>query len=192
MPSLPTRSAATSLLLALALLALPARAATVAGVRFADRLEAHETTLELCATGLLRYRVVFKGYAAALYRTDCEAPGDPLAPAPRRLELSYFWSIDGAMFGDAAEQSLRASLAPAEYAALEQRLATLHDAYRDVSPGDRYALTYLPGRGTELSLNGAPLVSVPGDDFAHAYFGIWLGEKPLSPDLRADLLGRPG
>ena len=57
-----------------------------------------------------------------------------------------------------------------------------------MEPGDRYALTYLPGEGTELAKNGVRLALVPGEEFAEAYFGIWLGEAPLDRNLRDQLL----
>ena len=71
---------------------------------------------------------------------------------------------------------------------LRGRLERLNAAYRDVKPGDRYALTYLPGRGTELSLNGSPLTVIEGADFAAAYFGIWLGRRPIDEKLKRELL----
>jgi chalcone isomerase-like protein len=58
-----------------------------------------------------------------------------------------------------------------------------------VSPGDRYALTYVPDVGTELRLNEESLATIPGEDFAEAYFGIWLGDQPLDEGLRDKLLG---
>lgn len=177
----------------LALLRAPAAgAATVEGVPFTDRVVvASETQLSLCAAELLRYRRVFRGYVAALYLPDCSARAQALADVPRRLELSYFWSIPGDKFGPAAEEVLARSLAPAELEPLRDRLRTLHEAYQDVAPGDRYALTYVPGRGTELAKNGAPLVTIPGADFARAYFAIWLGADPLDRGLRDRLLGAP-
>ena len=39
-----------------------------------------------------------------------------------------------------------------------------------------------------MLLNGELLVSVEGDDFARAYFGIWLGEEPIAPPLREAVL----
>ena len=56
-----------------------------------------------------------------------------------------------------------------------------------MKPGDRYALTYIPGVGTELALNGKPKGVIEGD-FAAAYFAIWLGAKPLDASLKAQLL----
>jgi hypothetical protein len=68
--------------------------------------------------------------------------------------------------------------------ALRDRLAHLHAHYEDVEPGDRYALTYLPGVGTELSKNGRRLAVVSGSDFAAAYFSMWLGDDPIDAGLR--------
>lgn len=176
------------------LLASPGMAATLAGVEFDEIMVVEEVgdplSLELCSTGLLRYRKIFKGYAAALYRADCAASTGTRAIAARRLELSYFWSIDGEKFGKAAEFMLREQLQPSSFAALESRMARLHRSYRSVAPGDRYALTYLPGRGTELSLNGRSLVVIEGEDFARAYFDIWLGDRPIEEELRNALLAR--
>jgi hypothetical protein len=71
---------------------------------------------------------------------------------------------------------------------LRDRLDRIDRAYQDVRPGDRYALTYVPGRGTELSYNGKPLTVIEGADFAAAYFSIWLGEKPIDDGLKNELL----
>ena len=61
--------------------------------------------------------------------------------------------------------------------------------YRDVEEGDRYRLTYSPGVGTTVALNGEPLGTIPGADFAADYFGIWLGEEPLDRSFRDQVLG---
>ena len=73
---------------------------------------------------------------------------------------------------------------------LRDRLDRIRAAYRDVKPGDRYALTYRPGSGTELSFNGTTLVVIQGDDFAAAYFSIWLGKQPLDRGLRKTCSGK--
>jgi hypothetical protein len=43
---------------------------------------------------------------------------------------------------------------PAERARIQGRIDRINAAYKNVKSGDRYSLTYLPGRGTELALNG--------------------------------------
>ena len=61
--------------------------------------------------------------------------------------------------------------------------------YEDVKPGDRYALTYLPGLGTELALNGKRLGVIEGADFGAALFSIWFGDQPFDAALKGQLLG---
>ena len=63
--------------------------------------------------------------------------------------------------------------------------------YEDVEPGDRYSLTYIPGRGTELALNDEPKGVIEGADFASAVYAIWLGQNPISQSFRQQLLGLP-
>jgi hypothetical protein len=156
---------------------------------FARQLEVDDATLRLAGAGLFRWKVLFKVYTAAWYVGEGQDPRDVEADVPRRLEVSYLVDIEGPDFGKAAWKILRENHPPEVLAPLEARMEALHRAYRDVRPGDRYALTYLPGRGLELALNGEPLAVVPGEDFARVYFSIWLGERPISRDLRAALLG---
>jgi len=187
------RRSATGLLIGSMLMALatkvPAAAAEIEGVRFADRVRSHDVQMGLHCLGLLRYKVFIKAYVAALYLGEGVAAGDVFDDVPKRLELSYFWSIDGADFGRAGDEILGRNVDARTLATLRPRLARLNGWYRDVKPGDRYALTYLPGVGTQLALNGAELGVIDGADFARAYFRIWLGDDPIDPRLRDQLLG---
>jgi hypothetical protein len=172
-------------------LAPAAQPAEIEGVTFPEQILVADDPpreLRLHGMGLLRYRVVFRGYVAALYLPDGVSRESALEGAPRRLELSYFWAIDGADFGNAADELLERALEPNQLASLRPRLDALHAAYRGVLPDDRYSLTYLPGVGTELRLNDKLLATIPGEDFARAYFGIWLGNQPLDAGLRDALL----
>jgi hypothetical protein len=162
--------------------------ADASSVDFREQVKSGETSLTLCGSGIARYRRIIKVYSAALYRADCSAPG--LLDGEMRLELAYFRSIAGDRFGRLADASLRETLAPSAYAALKERLAQLHAAYRSVVPGDRYALTYQPDGQTRLELNGERLETIRGKDFARAYFGLWLGPQPLDRALR-DRLNAP-
>jgi hypothetical protein len=136
----------------------------------------------------MRYRVIFRGYVAALYLAEGVAPARVLADVPKRLEIEYFWGIDGSAIREAGEQILARNVSSEQLAALGPRLERIGSLYQNVEPGDRYALTYLPGRGTELAKNGVPLGVIPGADFASAYFAIWLGDRPIDAPLRDQLL----
>jgi len=163
-------------------------ALTIGKVICAESAQAGPVTLPLHNAALLRYLKVIKAYVAALYLPEGVTPDLVLSDVPKRLELSYFVSIKGPDFGKGAEPTLERNQTPAELARLRSRIDRINAVYRDVKPGDRYALTYLPGRGTELALNGAPLVVIEGADFAAAYFGIWLGREPIDEKLKRGLL----
>jgi hypothetical protein len=61
--------------------------------------------------------------------------------------------------------------------------------YEDVKPGDRYSLTYIPGKGTKLALNGEHKGTIEGSEFAAALFSIWLGNKPIDKTFKKQILG---
>lgn len=168
-----------------------ATASTIEGVSFASTQRVGDTTLHLSCTGLLRYMTFLKGYVAGLYLADGARPDDVLSDVPKRLEISYFWSIKGSDFGPAGDKILAENVAAETVVGLRPRLDRINALYRDVKPGDRYALTYVPGRGTELSLNDQPLGTIEGADFAAAYFSIWLGKNPLDASLKSQLLSCP-
>jgi hypothetical protein len=165
-----------------------AHAASIEGVRFTERVSRDDQILRLRGTALLRYGFVFKVYAAALYLASGVPSERALEDVPRRLEIEYFRPISAEDFRRAANAVLARNVDPRTLERLRPRIERLHDLYADVEAGDRYALTYLPGRGTELAMNGEPLGTIAGADFASAYFRIWLGEEPVSESLREDLL----
>lgn len=173
-----------------ALLALPAAAAQVGGVKFEERLPLGEEELRLNGVALFRYRVVIKAYAAALYLGEGISADRALDDVPRRLEIEYFWAIPAEAFAEVTVDGIARNVDAETMADLHDRIERFNALYSDVRPGDRYALTYLPGDGTILSLNGVPRGSIPGADFARALFSIWLGEEPFDASLKTQLLGR--
>lgn len=162
----------------------------IEGVRFVDEVSLHDLTLQLNDVGLMRWRYVIKAYVAALYLGPGATPSGVLSDVPKRLEIQYFYAIKADGFVNATNEGIAANASPDAMAALRPRIDELNRLYRDVQPGDRYALTYVPGVGTELALNGTVLGRVAGADFAGAVFAIWLGPKAIDPSLKAQLLGR--
>ena len=157
--------------------------------QFTPEITVHGQMLPLRGTGRLVWMRVVAVYDAALY-LPADVPGkDMLRDVPKRLELRYHIAIKGEKFGESAVPFLEKNVAAEELARLKPRLEQLNRLYRDVKEGDRYALTYAPGKGTTLTLNGNPLGTIDGADFATAYFTIWLGKKPISDTLRDELTG---
>jgi hypothetical protein len=166
----------------------PGAAKELEGVEFPDLYRQGDVTMRLNCLALLRYKVIFKAYVAALYVGEGFGPGEVLADVPKRLELQYFWGISAPKFAKAGDEILARNIDAETLVKLRPRLARLNALYRNVKPGDRYSLTYVPGIGTELALNDEQLGIVEGADFGAAYFRIWLGDHPLDVGLRDQLL----
>jgi len=166
------------------------RADEIEGVSFPVRLERADGAWQLHGMGLLRYKVLIKGYVAALYTQGEIASDAILGDVPRRLEISYFWSIPARDFARATEAGIARNVDATTLEKLRPGIDRINALYEDVSPGDRYSLTYLPGEGTELALNGRAVGRVEGAELSAALFAIWLGDDPLSEDLRDQLLDR--
>lgn len=179
----------TALLLALQfMLPAPSHALTVENIPFAGSTTIAGRPVPLRNAALLRYLKLIKAYVAALYLPEGVKAEEVLSDVPKRLEISYLVSIKGPDFDKGAAPVLERNQTAAERARIQGRIDGINAAYKDVKPGDRYSLTYQPGRGTELALNGTPLIVIEGADFAAAYFGIWLGREPIDEKLKRDLL----
>ena len=163
-------------------------AAEIEGVNFDDRYTTAGTSLAIRGTGLLRVMVFAKVYVGALYLPEDCPSKLALSDVPKRLEVEYFRSIAGDDFGPATHKKISENVDAQTYERLRSRIEYHNSLYQDVEPGDRYALTYIPGKGTELALNGESKGVVEGDDFAAALFSIWLGPKPISESMKKELL----
>lgn len=164
-------------------------AADIEGITFADRFQAGPIPFRLKGVGLARYLYAIKVYVAALYVDDREAGPNLLADVPKRLEIHYFQKIAKADFAKAAERVLLRNVEAPAIASVRSQIDRLQALYQDIGPGDRYALTYIPGVGTELALNGERKGVVEGAEFAAAYFAIWLGADPINEGLKKGLMG---
>ena len=163
--------------------------ADLGGQHFAPSGVVGSETLPLRGAGLLKVRVIFKVYAAALYLPATVASERYADDVPKRIEIAYLRDLDAGIIIKAGDDALKRSLTPEQQVTLRPRLEAINRLYVDVRAGDRYALTYEPGRGSTLSLNGRDLGTIEGADFAAAYFGIWLDHRSDFPDFRAALLG---
>jgi hypothetical protein len=170
----------------------PAGATEVENVVFDEQVMVGQQALGIKGAGVLRYMHFIKAYAGALYTQPGLAPETVLSDTPKRLEIEYFHALKGKDFGPATYKGLSNNLDAAAIERLRPRIDYHNSLYVDVQPGDRYALTYVPGVGTELALNGRPIGTIEGADFAAAIFSLWLGENPYDRQFKNALLGLNG
>lgn len=162
--------------------------AQIEGVTFRDEHRIGDTRLVLNNVTLVRYQIVIKAMVAGLYLGEKVKPAELFQDVPKRLELHYFWGLAGKDIVDASDKLLVKNLPAAKLTSLKDKIELMNSFYEDVKAGDRYTLTYIPGSGTELALNGKKKGVVPGADFAAAYFTIWFGKKPMDVAMRDELL----
>ncbi|ATH79479.1 hypothetical protein CLM76_06320 [Vreelandella venusta] len=165
-----------------------ASSVTERGEQFDRVVEDQGQRYSLLGSGVFRY-MIWTAYAGAYYQLEGENEPQPLGDVPRRLELAYFHAISASDFADATEKTLRDSLTLFEFNQIQDSMAQLNQRYQDVSPGDRYLLSW-DGEHLRLALNGETLFEDDSAEFARAMFGIWLGERPLGEGFRDALLGR--
>ena len=166
----------------------PGFAATEGGVGFDERIETSAGAIELHRAATMRY-LLFEVYVAGLYL----APGVPpteLASTelPHRLEIEYKMDFSADDFRKSTISGIERNVDDSAFERLGPAIASMNALYEDIAEGDRYAVTYIPGKGTTLAKNGRLLGTVPGAEFARAYFAIWFGRDPFDEDLKRALL----
>ena len=144
--------------------------------------------MKIQGTGLLRYLGFIKAYVGALYLEEESSIMDVLSDKPKRLEVEYFHALKGKDFGITTNKVIAKNADPQTLQRIQPQIDYHNSLYEDVQPGDRYSLTYIPGRGTELALNGKTKGIIKGADFASALFSRWLGEFPMNKQFSSDFL----
>jgi hypothetical protein len=175
-------------------MSVTALAADVSGVKFAAKAEVQGAQLALNGAGLRR-KFIFKVYAMALYlpaRTD-SAPAAIDAAGPKRIEIGMLRDVGAKTFSDALREGIDDNNSAAQAKAVEPQLKQLEAVMQKVGTakeGMRIRLDWVPGAGTQVSIDGAPAdAPIPGKDFYRALLRIWLGPDPVQSDLKRALLG---
>jgi hypothetical protein len=166
-------------------------AALIKGIYFEDSLRVDENLLEMRGAGVLHW-FFFKVYVATLYLPPDVPNKNVLDDVPKKMVFHYLSDMKAEQFGESGEHLILRNVSTEEFRRIKQKLNEINMMYRDVKKGERYSLTYLPGKGTELALNGKVLGRIAGYDFASIYYRIWLGDNPADEELKKMLLNQEG
>jgi hypothetical protein len=175
-------------LLSCAALAAVVLAGEVAGIMMPDTVTIEGKTLKLNGMGL-RKKVVFKVYVAGLYLETPSPAGEAVIASDqvKRMQLSVLRSLKSKQVMEAIEEGFEKN-SKAQMGALKERLGKFGAMISDVVEGDQIVMTYVPGKGTIVSVKGAEKGVIEGKDFADALFAVWLGNNPVQEDLKKALL----
>ncbi len=166
------------------------RAASLAGVTLPDTAQAGNTTLVLNGLGL-RKKAVFKVYVAGLYLEQKSSDAGAIinANGPRRIVMHFVRGVSKSQLADAFDESFKNN-SPDASKTVKPDIDRFLGALEPVKEGDQMVLTYLPGAGTTVAINGKEKLAIATPAFAPVLFSVWLGPKPPNADLKKGLLGQ--
>jgi hypothetical protein len=177
--------------LAVLLVGAPVLAREVAGVTLAPTITIDGRSLALNGAGL-RTRFFFKVYVIGLYleHPSTDAAAILAADETRRADLRLLRALPGPEIADAIGRAFEQNAGPAA-PALHERLTRFEAMFPSVAVGDAITLTYAPGPGVTVAVNGRAVGVIPGKDFADVLFSVWIGAAPIDATLKQALLTGP-
>jgi hypothetical protein len=167
----------------------------VAGVRYAPTTAVGNANLQLNGAGI-RYKTVFKVYAAGLYLGAKAATPEAVysAPGAKRLHVVMLRDIDANELGKLFTDGMQKNASREEFGKSipgTLKLAEIFAAKKRLLAGDAFFLDYAPGIGTLVSINGkAATEPIAEPVFFTALMKIWLGASPADWQLKDALLGQ--
>ena len=174
-----------------------AQGTEVGGVKFDRSLAVQGSNLQLNGAGV-RYKAVFKVYAAGLYLTQAAGTPEDVAAAPgaKRLSITMLRDIDSNELGKLFTRGVEDNMPRSAYSKLVPgliRMGEIFSSDKRLMAGDAFTIDWVPGQGTVISVKGQP----QGEPFKepaffNALLSIWLGKSPADHLLKDALLGKAG
>lgn len=143
----------------------------------------HQTSLVLNGRGTRKF-MFFDLYTCELYVLE------PTDDSARILRENGPITVQLKVHGDPPESI------PGEWAAVlkgelsDKMFSKTTILYRDLEKGDRIQLQYQPETGTTVAINSESLFVDPGRELIQAVLDQWVGEAPVSDELKAAFLGK--
>ena len=181
----------TILAAAFLLAATTAGAVTLAGVNIADAADVNGQKLVLNGAGL-RKKFVVKVYTGALYLPARQANPSAIlaADTPRRMVMHFVYDVDRGKIAEAWTEGLQANV-PNASADVKKAFGSLSAWMEDMKEGQELSMTYVPGTGTVVQVNGKVKGTLPGKAVNDAILSTWIGPKPgPGGDFKKAVLGQ--
>jgi len=169
---------------------------TVSGVKFDDTIDLRGSKLVLNGAGV-RYKLVFKGYAAGLYLSKKAGTAEEAlaAPGAKRISVTALREIDSAELGKLFTRGVEDNLDRASLSKLVpglMRMSQIFSDHKRLNAGDNFEIDWIPGSGTIITVKGMPQGEpFKEPEFFNALLRIWLGPRPADWKLKEALLGKP-
>ena len=166
-----------------------ANAYKVENLEFKDTFNRGSVELSLRGAGLKKFLSIRVAAAALYLKQDADAK-DILKDIPKSLEVIYLQNIPDVELQNATTKGIRLNVSEKEFKVLSSNIDLLNTYYPSVRKMDRIRVTYIPGKGTIVEVNGAVKGTVPGADFGRAFFSIWVGNRPVDARIKQIIMGK--
>jgi hypothetical protein len=143
----------------------------------------------LLGTALKKF-LTMRVVTVSLYIAQGYVSSEILDDIPKRIEVNYHVRIPKRSLGRATIDGIRRNYNREQLKALMPQINQINSYYPNVKPGDQIVITYTPGFGSLVQVNGKAKGVVAGADFAKAFFSIWIGENPVDKKAKLKLLGK--
>ena len=126
-------------------------------------------------------------YDAKLFVGPAGLSSKELAARPLAVDVEYARAFKGTSIAKRGREEMDGlKVASREQTAQWQQ--QMEDIFPDVQPGDHVIGVFVPERGTTFYAGDKVIGTIAGDDFARAFFAIWLDPHTSAPGLRNQLL----
>ena len=171
---------------------LEASAMKIAGVDVPQSVTVGDKALVLNGAGI-RKKIIIKVYVGSLYlEAKQKDVGKVLAdPGAKSIVMNFLYKeVSRKRTIEGWNKGFDSNHLTKELIPLKKRINQFNSLFTTVYEGDEIRLDYLPGKGTQVIINGTVRGTVPGEDFHQAVMKIWLGAKPADKKLKKAMLGK--
>ena len=165
----------------------------IADVKVGEQIQLPGTSQTLVLNGAgIRYKFFFKVYVGALYLPEQQQDAGKIMAndAYNRIVMHIVYDeVPKAKLVSAWQEGFADNNSEGVMASIKDRLQAFNDMFTDLKQGDIVLLDYLPGTGTRVNIKGQELGVIAGADFNRALLSVWLGDEPVTEELKEALLG---
>jgi hypothetical protein len=144
----------------------------------------------------VRYKAVFKVYAAGLYLSRKAGTTEEVlaAPGPKRMNVTMLRDIDSSELGKMFSRGMEDNMDKSRFSKLIPGVIRMSQIFSDVKmlkAGDNLLIDWVPGTGTVITIKGVPQGEpFKEPEFYGALLRLWLGPHPADWKLKDALLGQ--
>jgi len=165
----------------------------IAGIEFSEKMSVSGMDNPLILNGAgIRYKFFFKIYVGALYLPEKQDDAKKLLKESiaNRVVMHFLYDeVEKKKLVNAWLEGFEDNVESSVFSAVKDRLDKFNQMFPDLYKGDVVLLDYIPQLGTRVTIKGESKGIIEGEDFNRALLSVWLGEEPVTEELKDAMLG---